>query len=93
MAPAAATRRAALQARCEVQRATLVAHVSDIEDRLQRTDWVLGTIRKVITRPAVIVGGIALLLAVGRKGSWSTLSRAVVLITQARRLYSMLKQK
>jgi hypothetical protein len=92
MLPADSTRSAELHARCEAQRATLVAHLSDIEDRLRRTDRVLGTIRNVITKPAVIAGGIALLLLAGRAGAWSKLSRGVLLLADARRLYSMLKR-
>jgi YqjK-like protein len=92
MLPAHSLRRAELQARCEAQRATLVAHMADIEDRLQRTDLVLGTIRKVITRPAVMAGAVALLLVVRRAGWWPALSRGVVLLAGARRLYSILKR-
>jgi hypothetical protein len=93
MMPAAAVRLAELRARCEVQRQLLGGHVSDIEDRLRSTDWLLGTLRKAISRPAVMIVAIALVLAVGRKGAWSKLSRAVALFIQARRIYSMLKEQ
>jgi hypothetical protein len=90
---AADTRSAELRARCEAQRVTLAARLSDIEDRLHSTDSVLGAIRSIVTRPAVVAGGAALLLTMARPGLWSILSRGVVLLAGARRLYSKFKRE
>jgi hypothetical protein len=89
----ASMRRAELQARCEAQRTILAGHVTDIEQRLQGTDSVLGSIRNVLTKPTVMAGGLALLMTVGRSGWWSKLSRAVVLLTTARRVYQTFRHK
>ncbi len=83
----AMSRLAQLQQRCEAQRASLSASVADIEHRLQSTDVALGTVRKFITKPAVLASGAALLLSAGRSGLWSKISRGVVLFATARRLY------
>lgn len=86
-------RRAELQVRCESQREILARHVGDIERRLQGTDSVLGSIRNVMTKPTVLAGGLALLLTIGRSGWWSKLSRGVVLLATARRVYQTFKHK
>jgi hypothetical protein len=83
MVPADSARSFRLRARCEAQRVTLSAHVSDIEDRLRSANRVLGTVRSVFTGPAVIAGGAALLLTMARPGWWSMLSRGVVFKVQA----------
>lgn len=88
----AKVRRAELHARCEAQRNTLSEQVADIERRLHGTDSVLGSIRNIITKPAVVAGGLAMLMS-GRSGWWSKLSRAAVLFTTARRVYQMIKKK
>lgn len=88
-----AVRRAELQARCEAQRQTLAEQVAHIEQRLHRTDAVLGSIRNVFTKPSVVAGGLALLMNAGRAGWWSKLSRAAVLFSTARRVYQMFKRR
>lgn len=91
--PSTSLRRAELQERCEAQRAALAGHVADIEQRLHGTDAVLGSIRNVITKPSVLAGGLALLLTLGRSGWWSKLSRGVVLLATAQRMYQAFKHK
>ena len=86
-------RRAELQAHCETQRATLARQVGDIEQRLQGTDSMLGSIRTVLTKPTVLAGGLALLLTMGRSGWWSKLSRGVVLLATARRMYRTFRHR
>lgn len=83
---------AALRARCELQRNQLGEQVSEIRQRLGSTDRILGTVRDVITRPGIIAGGAALLLTLGKSGWGSSLSRAAVLLTTARRIYVAFKR-
>lgn len=85
-------RRAELHARCEAQRTALSEQVAAIEQRLHGTDAVLGSIRNIVTKPAVMAGGLAMLMS-GRSGWWSKLSRAAVLFSTARRVYQMVKRK
>lgn len=84
-------RRAELQARCEAQRLMLAEQVAAIEERFHATDSMLGVVRSVITKPAVLAGGMALLLTLGRSGWWSKLSRGLILFSTARRVYRALK--
>lgn len=84
-------RRAELQARCEAQRMMLAEQVAAIEERFHATDSMLGVVRSVITKPAVVAGGMALLLTLGRSGWWSKISRGLILVSTARRVYRALK--
>lgn len=93
MSSAHAARRAELTQRCEAQRETLAGHVADIEQRLQVSDHLLGSIRNVLTKPALLTGGAALLLTLGRSGWWSSVSRALVVLAGARRFYRAFKQR
>jgi YqjK-like protein len=88
----AKVRRAELHARCEAQRNQLSAQMGEIEQRLHGTDKVLGSIRNIVTKPAVMAGGLAMLMS-GGSGWWSKLSRAAVLFSTARRIYQMVKRK
>ena len=87
------SRRAELQARCEAQRAMLADHLYEIEHRLQGGDRALAVISRVISRPALLAIGAAMLLALGRGGWWSRLSRGVVLFATARRAYQLFKKQ
>ncbi|MGD9842701.1 MAG: hypothetical protein AB7F79_09925 [Steroidobacteraceae bacterium] len=91
--PRTFSRSAQLQARCEMQRMQLAEQVAVIEQRWQRTDEMLGSVRNVLTSPALLAGGLALLLGAGRSGWWTKLSRGVVLLTTARRIYYAFKHK
>jgi hypothetical protein len=86
-------RRAELQDRCEAQRAVLSGHVADIEQRLRGTDAVLGAIRNVVARPAMLAGGLALLATLGRFGWRSKLSRGLMLLATALRVYRKFKRE
>lgn len=86
-----AARRAELKQRCEAQRVTLAGQVADIEQRLQSTDHLLGSIRTVLTKPALLTGGAALLLTLGRSSWWSKISRSLVVLAAARRFYNAFK--
>jgi hypothetical protein len=86
------SRSAQLQARCEAQRHLLATQVTAIAQRLQGTDAVLGSVRKVLSSSTVLAGSLALLLTAGRSGWGSTLSRGVALFTTARRVYRAFKR-
>jgi hypothetical protein len=85
-------RRAELQQQCAAEREQLTACVGEIEARLQRTDKLIGQATQVLNRPAVWVSGAAMLLALGHAGWWSRITRGLMLLASAKRLYSILKQ-
>lgn len=87
------SRRAELQALCELQRMALAEQVAGIERRVQKTDAALGAIRNILARPAVLAGGLALLLTARRSRWWSMLSRGLITLATARRAYQALKRK
>ena len=87
------SRCAELQARCEAQRTVLAEQLYEIENRLEGTDRVMGAISNVMSRPALLAGGAAMILAIGRGGWWSRLSRGVVLFATARRAYQLFKKQ
>ena len=85
-------RRMELQQQCAAQRDQLSVCVGEIQARVQRTDKLVGVATHLLNRPAVWVSGAAMLLALGHAGWWSRLTRGVMLLASARRLYSLLKQ-
>jgi hypothetical protein len=85
-------RRSELQQQCAAERDQLASCVGEIEARLQRTDKLIGLATQVLNRPAVWVSGAAMLLALGHAGWWSRITRGVMLLASAKRLYSILKQ-
>lgn len=84
--------RAALQQQCAVQRDELSVCVGDIEARFQQTDKLVGLATHVLNRPAVWVSGAALLLSMAHAGWWSRITRGLMLLSSARRLYTLIKQ-
>ena len=87
------TKRAELLARCEAQRVTLGGYVADIEQRLQGVDATLGSIRNALTKPSVLAGGAALLFTFVRMGWWSKVSRGLVMLSAARRIYQVFNRR
>lgn len=86
------TRRAELQQQCALQRDELSACVDGIEAHCQRTDKLFGLTAHVLNRPAVWIAGAALLLSVMHVGWWSRITRGLMLLSSARRLYGLIQQ-
>jgi hypothetical protein len=84
-------RQANLLARCAVQRRHLAQTSADIERQLGGVDRGLGIVRKVASRPALLVGGIAVIALIGPRRVLSFASRALVLFTTARRVLGLVR--
>ncbi len=79
-------RQARLQARCDAQRASIAREIDSIEDRYVRVDRVAGMARNALLHPVVIVGGIVMLLTIGKLRGMRLVGRLYLLATAARRL-------
>jgi hypothetical protein len=75
-----------LQARCAAQRASIAREVAAIEVRFAGIDRVAGLARSTLLHPAVIAGGIAALLMIGRARGMRFIGRLYLLATAGRRL-------
>jgi hypothetical protein len=75
-----------LQQRCAAQRALIAEDLGAIEARFGRIDRVAGMASSALLHPAVIVGGVVALLAIGRPRGMRLIGRLYVLATGARRL-------
>ncbi len=86
-----AQRRSALRAHCALQREEL-AHIADsIEGRLGAVDHGINLVRRYATRPALLVGGIALLTLIGPRRLLSWAGRGAVFLTAGRRIFRLLR--
>lgn len=71
--------------------------LADIEAKLQRADAGIDTVRRFFTKPAVIAGGMLLMLLAKRAGGkqsggkWKWLSRGLLLMGTVRRLFRTLR--
>ena len=98
-----ASRSTLLRLRCEAQRQELGSQFEQIERKAHSVDSLLSSARRLVTRPAVLMGGLMLLLGMRKrrrrsdsapeKGSrlWSLLSRGAVALATIRRLYGAFK--
>ena len=75
-----------LQQRCGAQRASIAREIDGIEERLARVDRVAGMARDTLLHPAVIAGGIVVLLTIGKLRGMRVVGRLYLLATTARRL-------
>ena len=75
-----------LQQRCGAQRASIAREINGIEERLARVDRVAGMARNTVLHPAVIAGGIVVLLTIGKLRGMRVVGRVFLLATAARRL-------
>ena len=79
-------RMATLRARAAIQRRHLAQTSLQIESQLGGLDRNVHIIRNVVGRPAVLAGGIALVVLVGPKRMLRWAGRGLVLWTSARRV-------
>jgi hypothetical protein len=75
-----------LQARCDAQRTSITREIDGIEERVARFDRVAGMARNAVLHPAVIAGGIVVLLTIGKLRGMRLVGRVFLLATAARRL-------
>jgi hypothetical protein len=75
-----------LQARCGAQRTSIAAEIDSIEERMASVDRVAGMARNAVLHPAVIAGGIVVLLTIGKLRGMRLVGRVFLLATAARRL-------
>lgn len=94
---ASSSRSALLRLRCAEQREQFMDTLADIEAKLQRADAGIDTVRRFFTKPAVIAGGMLLMLLAKRAGGkqsggkWKWLSRGLLLMGTVRRLFRTLR--
>jgi hypothetical protein len=86
-----AERERSLQQRCAAQRADIAREVAALEARFSSIDRMAGAARNVLLHPAVIVGGIVALLAVGRLRGMRLVGRLYLLATAGRRLIRVVR--
>jgi hypothetical protein len=85
-----ATRREALLAASAIQRESLGRTVDDIEARLAGIDRGIDLARRVIRKPVVLAGGIALVALIGPRRLLRIAGRSAVLFATGRRVMRLL---
>jgi hypothetical protein len=85
-----AERERSLQERCAAQRASIAQELAAIEGRFAAVDRVAGLARSTLLHPAVI-GGIIVLLMIGRLRGMRLVGRLYLLATAARRLMQVVR--
>lgn len=91
-APSSRTARVLL--RSEKEREQLLAHLADIEQRLQHADDKLAAVRRFVTQPAVVAGGTLLMLLLRNAGGkWRWASRGLVVATTAWRVFGAFRRR
>ena len=83
---ALAEREAALLLRCAAQRRAVVTEVHGIQARLRTVDRVTAVARGTLLHPVVIVGGLVVLLALGRTRAFHAIGRGLLLFSTGGRL-------
>jgi len=86
-----AERERSLQQRCAAQRADIAREVAALEARFASVDRMAGLARRTLLRPAVIAGGVVVLLAMGRLRGVRLVRRLYLLATAARRLMRVVR--
>ena len=85
-----AARRQALRAQSEIQREYLSRTVEDIETRLAGIDRGIDIARRVVRKPIVLAGGIALVALIGPRRLLRIAGRSEVLFSTGRRIMLIL---
>lgn len=80
-----ARRQRALRLQCAVQRREIARQVDGIEARLHSIDRVMRVARGFLLHPAVIAGGVVLLVLLGRVRTFGVLGRGLLILATARR--------
>ncbi len=80
-----------LRAHCAIQREELAQTADQIEAGLEPVDRGINAVRRLARHPAMIVGGIALLTALGPKRMLRWAGRGVVLFTTGRRVLRLIR--
>jgi hypothetical protein len=85
-----ARRQAALRWQCAVQRREIARQVGGIEAKFHSIDGVVRATRRFLLRPAVLSGGVVLLVLLGRVRTLRVLGRGLLLLATARRFARVL---
>lgn len=85
-----AARRQALRAQSEIQREYLSRTVEDIETRLAGIDRGIDLARRLVRKPIVLAGGIALVALIGPRRLLRIAGRSAVLFATGRRVMRIL---
>lgn len=87
-------RSAVLRLRAQQEREQFLMHLADIDSRLRRVDDRIESVRRFVTKPAVIAGGTVLMLLSRRAGGkWRWLSRGLVMAATARRVFEAFRRQ
>jgi hypothetical protein len=83
----------ALLERCALQRAHLGETANDIDAQLGNVDRSVAVVRRIVSQPVLIVGGIALVVLAGPKRLLRFASRAVLFYSTARRVAGLVRAR
>ncbi len=86
-----ARRRSALREHCAVQRNELAQAVHDVEARLGSVDRGINAVRHLATKPAVLIGGAAMLAFLGPRRLFRWVGRGAVFLTAGRRVMRLIR--
>ncbi|MEO8464396.1 MAG: hypothetical protein ABI640_03580 [Gammaproteobacteria bacterium] len=86
-----AERHAELRLQCAVQRRVVAAEVENLEARFRSVDRFAILTRSALLQPRVLLAGVIALVVFGRIRAFSTIGRAFLLMTAARRLWRAAK--
>jgi hypothetical protein len=86
-----AQRRTALRAHCALQREELSHVTANIESRLGSVDHAISIVRRYAARPALLVGGLALLTVIGHRRLLRWAGRSAVFVTAGQRIFRLLR--
>ncbi len=78
-----------LRLRCVFQRRAIAAEVHNIQRRFGTVDRLAIMTRSTLLQPRVLVAGVIALLTFGRLRAVNTVGRLFLLVTAARRLWTM----
>jgi YqjK-like protein len=84
-------RRTALRAHCALQREELANVTDSIESRLGSVDHGINLVRRYAARPALLVGGLALLTLIGPRRLFRWAGRSAVFVTAGQRIFRLLR--
>ena len=80
-----------LRARCALQRLHLAQTTQEIESQLSGIDRGVGVVRRVARRPALIMGGVALVALLGPRRILGWATRGALFYSTAKRVLRMVR--